>query len=115
MSRRNISASTTTTLLATSVTIAPESPQIKAFVRSAMERLGLTEQEVRKRAIEAYGSVERTMKAMEIGEAKNNAAIEKACPNGYAEIQVGVTDVALLNLKTNFPTNAGVNLNREKR
>ena len=28
-----------------------------AFVRSAMERLDLTEQEVRKRAIEAYGSV----------------------------------------------------------
>ncbi|KAM6499206.1 hypothetical protein JOM56_004714 [Amanita muscaria] len=87
MSHRNVSASTTTTLLATS--IAPESPQIKAFVRSAMERLGLTEQEVRKRAIEAYGSVERTMKAMEIGEAENKAAIERACPNGYAEIQVG--------------------------
>jgi hypothetical protein len=98
-----------------SVTIAPESPQIKAFVRSAMERHGLTEQEVRKRAIEAYGSVERTMKAMEIGEAENKAAIERAFPNGYAEIQIGVSDVALLNLKTDFPTNASVNLSREKR
>ena len=104
MSRRNTSVSTTTSLLATSVTIAPESPQIKAFVRSAMERLGLTEQEVRKRAIEAYGSVERTMKAEEIGEAENKAAIERACPNGYAEIQVGVSNVAFFNLKTDFPT-----------
>ena len=75
-----------------------------AFLRSAMERLGLTEQEVRKRAIEAYGSVERTMKAMEIGEAENNAAIDRACSNGYAEIQAGVSDVAFLNLKTDFPT-----------
>ena len=48
MSRRNVSASTTTTPLATT---ALETPQLKAFVRSAMEKYGLTEQEVRKRAI----------------------------------------------------------------
>ena len=59
MSCHNISVSTT--LPAASITITPESPQTQAFVRSAMERLGLTEQEVRKRAIKAYGSVERTM------------------------------------------------------
>jgi hypothetical protein len=100
MSRRNISVSTPTTLLATSVATAPESSQIKVFVRSTMERLGLTEQEVRKRAIDAYGSVERTMKAMKIGEAENKAAIERVCPNG----QVGVSDVAFFNLKTDFPT-----------
>lgn len=62
---------------------------MKAFVRSAMERYGLTEEDVRKRAIEAYGSVELTMKAMEIGEAENKAAVGRACPNGYAGLQVG--------------------------
>lgn len=64
-------------------TSAKESRRTTAFVRSAMERYGLTEEEVRKRAIEAYGSVERTMEAMEIGEAENMAAVERACPNGY--------------------------------
>lgn len=63
----------------------PEGRQTTAFVRSAMERYGLTEEEVRKRAIEAYGSVERTMEAMEIGEAENMAAVE----SGYTGIQVG--------------------------
>ncbi|KAI6029857.1 hypothetical protein PISMIDRAFT_680793 [Pisolithus microcarpus 441] len=42
-----------------------------------------------KRAIEAYGSVELTMTAMEIGDAENKAAVDRACPNGYAGLQVG--------------------------
>ncbi|KAI6137359.1 hypothetical protein F5141DRAFT_1209689 [Pisolithus sp. B1] len=54
-----------------------------------MEWLSLTKQEVMKHAIEAYGSVEHTMKAMEIAEAENNAAIERVCPNGYTALQVG--------------------------
>ncbi len=44
------------------------------------------------------------MQAMETAEAENKAAIERAFPNGYAEIQVGVSDVAFLNSKTDFPT-----------
>jgi hypothetical protein len=66
-----------------------------------MEQHGLTEQEVRKRAVETYGSLEYAKQAMETAEAENKAAIERAFPNGYAEIQVGVSDVAFkLNLKT---------------
>ncbi|KAI6104460.1 hypothetical protein EDD17DRAFT_1759300 [Pisolithus thermaeus] len=53
-----------------------------------MEWLGLTKQEVMKHTIEAYGSVKCTMKAMEIAKAENNAAIERACPNGYTALQV---------------------------
>jgi len=102
MSRRNV-ASTITTLQA-SVTTAPESPRLKTFVHSTMTQYGLTEQEVRKRAVEIYGSIEYAMQATETAEAENKAAIERAFPNGYPEIQVGVSDVALLNLKTDFPT-----------
>jgi hypothetical protein len=69
-----------------------------------MQQYGLTEQEVRKRAAEMFGSLEYAMRATEIGEAENRAAIERAFPNGYAEIQVGVGDVAFLNSKTDFPT-----------
>ncbi|KAF8324827.1 hypothetical protein F5887DRAFT_1086031 [Amanita rubescens] len=81
-----ISASTTINPMATT---APESPQLKVFVRSAMEKHGLTEQEVRTRAIEMYGSLERTMQAMQIAEARGKAAIEKAFPNGYAGMLIG--------------------------
>jgi len=65
-----------------------------------MIQYGLTEQEVRKRAAESYGSLEYAMQAMETPE----AAIERAFPNRHAKIQVEVIDVAFLNLKTDFPT-----------
>jgi len=87
--RRNVAASTTTTLQATPLTTAPERPRLETFVRSAMRQYGLTEQEVRKRAAEMYGSLEYAMQAMETAEIENKAAIERAFPNGYAEIQVG--------------------------
>ncbi|KAI6011372.1 hypothetical protein BKA83DRAFT_4009859, partial [Pisolithus microcarpus] len=61
------------------------------FMHSAMERYSLTEEEVRKHAIKAYDSVERTMKVMKIGEAENKAAMERVCFNSYAGIQVGVS------------------------
>jgi hypothetical protein len=82
-----------------------------------MEQSGLTEQEVRKRAVETYGSLEYAKQAMETAEAENKAAIERAFPKGYAEIQVGVSDVAFLNLRPTFQCvlNASVNLNPEKR
>jgi ABC-type branched-subunit amino acid transport system substrate-binding protein len=117
MSYANVAASTTTTLQVTPVTTASESPQLKMFVRSAMAQYGLTEQEVKKRAVETYGSLEYAMQAMETAEAENKAAIERAFPNGYAEIQVGVSAVAFLNLKTVFRTcsQCSVNLNPEKR
>lgn len=91
MSYRNISAATTTLRATPATMIAPnsESPQINMFVRSAMEQYGLTEKEVRKNAIEGYGSVENTMKAMEIADAEDKAAIERALPNGYADTLVG--------------------------
>ena len=42
---------------------------------------------------------------METAEAENKAAVEQAFPDGYGEIQVGVSDVAFLNWKTDvFPT-----------
>lgn len=89
MSRHNtVPTSAPATSLATRVT-SPESPKIKAFVRSAMERYGMTEEEVRKGAIEAYGSVERTMEAMEIGEAEEKAAMEMVSPNDLLACQVG--------------------------
>ena len=75
---------------------APGSPQIKAFVRSAMERFGMTEQEVKERAIKAYGSVERATRLKEIDDAENRAAIERAFPNGSAQNQVGVSNLAIL-------------------
>ncbi|KAI6023014.1 hypothetical protein BKA83DRAFT_115944 [Pisolithus microcarpus] len=87
MSCHDIPASPPATPLATSVT-SPEGPRIKPF-RSAMERYALTVQEVRKRAIEVYGSAERAMKAMQIGEAENKAAIEKTRFNGHAGIRIG--------------------------
>jgi hypothetical protein len=59
------------------------------------------------------------MQAMETVEAENKAAIERAFPNGYAEIQVGVSvsAVAFLNSKPEFQrgSKASVNLNWEKR
>ena len=55
---------------------APGSFQIKAFVCSAMERFGMTEQEVKERAIKAYGSVERATRLKENDDAENRAAIE---------------------------------------
>jgi hypothetical protein len=117
MSHRNVAASTTIILQATSVAIASESPQLKTYMRSLMEQSGLTEQEVRKRAVETYGSLEYAKQAMETAEAENKAAIERAFPKGYAEIQVGVSDVAFLNLRPTFQRvlNASVNLNPEKR
>jgi ABC-type branched-subunit amino acid transport system substrate-binding protein len=102
MSRPNFAGSTTTTLQANPVAADPESHRLKAFVRSVMKQYGVTEQEVRKRAAETYGSLEYAMQAMETAEAENKAALERAFPNGHAEIQVGVSDVALLNLKTDF-------------
>jgi ABC-type branched-subunit amino acid transport system substrate-binding protein len=90
MSHPNVAALTTTTLQATPVTTAPDSPRLKMFVHSAMKQYGLTEQEVRKRAVEMYGSLEYAMQAMETAEAESKAAIERAFPNGHAEIQVGV-------------------------
>jgi hypothetical protein len=69
-----------------------------------MKQYGLTEQEVRERAASMYGSLEYAMQATETAEIENKAAIERAFPNGYAEIQVGVSDVVFLNLKTDFPT-----------
>ncbi|KAF8239134.1 hypothetical protein L208DRAFT_1420849 [Tricholoma matsutake] len=89
MTRRNVAASTTTTLQATSVAIASESPQLKMYMCSLMEQSGLTEQEVRKCVVETYGSLKYAKQAMETAEAENKAAIERAFPKGYAEIQVG--------------------------
>ncbi|KAI5993197.1 hypothetical protein EDD15DRAFT_2196638 [Pisolithus albus] len=63
------------THLAKSVT-SQESAWVKAFVHTAMEQGGLTEEEVRKRAIKAYGSMEATMEATEIDEAEIAAAME---------------------------------------
>ncbi|KAF8723795.1 hypothetical protein AX14_009188 [Amanita brunnescens Koide BX004] len=87
MSRRNVSVSTTTTPLATT---ALEAPQINAFVRSAIEKYGLTEEEVKKRATEMCGFIERYMQADEASKARDKAALERAFPNGYDNaIQVG--------------------------
>jgi hypothetical protein len=100
MSCRNIAASTTTTLQATSITTAPESSQLKTFVHSMMKQHGLTEQEVTKRAVETYGSLKYAMQAMETAEAESKAAMEQAFPNGYQNaIQVGVSDVAFSELE----------------
>lgn len=54
---------------------------------------------------------------METAKAENKTAIERAFPKGYAEIQVGMSDVAFLNLKPTFPCvlNASINLNLEKK
>ena len=88
MSRRNVSVSTTTTPLAIT---ALEAPQINAFVRSAIEKYGLTEEEVKKRATEMCGFIERYMQADEASKARDKAALERAFPNGYDNaIQVGV-------------------------
>jgi hypothetical protein len=76
----------------------PESPKLKTFLHSTMKQYGLTEQEVRKRATEVYGSLEYAMQAMETADAENKAAIERAFPNGHVEIQIGVSDIALLNI-----------------
>lgn len=43
------------------------------------------------------------MQAMETAEAENKATIERALPNGYAEIQVGVSAVAFSKLKADLP------------
>jgi hypothetical protein len=51
-----------------------------------MEQYGLTEQEVRKRAAEMFGSLEYAMLAAETAEAENKAATERAFPNGYANL-----------------------------
>ncbi|KAI6034675.1 hypothetical protein PISMIDRAFT_117686 [Pisolithus microcarpus 441] len=66
-----------------------ESAQVKAFVRAAMKRNSLTEEEVRKCAIEAYGSIERTMEVTEIDEAEIAATMKTVCPNSYLAVQVG--------------------------
>ncbi|KAF8236828.1 hypothetical protein L208DRAFT_1421779 [Tricholoma matsutake] len=58
-------------------------------MRSLMEQSGLTEQEVRKCAVEMYGSLGYAQQAVETAEAENKAAIERAFPKGYAKIQVG--------------------------
>ena len=73
------------------------------FACSSMEQYGMTEQEVRKRATELFGSLEKAMQAMEITEAENKAATESALPAAL-EIQAGVSGVVFLNLKTDFPT-----------
>jgi hypothetical protein len=90
----NVTASTTDILQAIP---AGESSRLETFVCSAMTQYGLTRQEVNKRATETYGSLRNAMQAMEIAEAENNAAIERAFPNGYAEIQVGVSAMAFAN------------------
>ena len=103
MSRRNVAASITHTPRATATLLtstAPESPQLRAFLRSTMEKFGLTDQEVRKRATEMFGSLEYAMQATEASEAADKAAIERAFPNGYANaIQVGVSDGGILELE----------------
>ena len=40
---------------------------------------------------------------------------ENECYNLNIPIEIGVSDVAFLNLKTDFPTNTSVNLNLERR
>lgn len=103
----DVAAPTTTTLQATPVTAVPESSRLKAFIHKSIKKYRLTEQEVRKRAFEIYGSLEYAMQAIEAAEAEDKAAMDRAFPNGYAEIpKVGVSDVtvAFLNLKTDFPT-----------
>jgi hypothetical protein len=72
----HIATPITTALQAADITIAPESPRLKTFVRSRL--YGPTEQEVRRRAVETYGSLEYAMQAMETTEAENKAAIERA-------------------------------------
>jgi len=42
-------------------------------------------------AAETYGSLEYAMRAMETAEAENEVATERAFPDGYVEIQVGVS------------------------
>jgi hypothetical protein len=103
MGHTNVAVSTTATPQAIPVT-APESPQLKAYVEKTMQQFGVTEQEVKKAAVETYGSLENAMRLTEATEAQNKAALLRAFPNGYAEIQVGVSDVAFLNLKADFPT-----------
>lgn len=78
-------------LQAATVTTAPESPQVKAWMHSIMEKYGWTEQEVRQRSAKAYGSVESTMRATERTDAEDKAAIERAFPDGYFPIQIGVS------------------------
>ena len=95
-------ASITTALDDISITTAPESPQLKTFVGSQMEKSGLTEQEVRKWAVETYGSLEYAMQVIETAEAEKKAAIEGPFPNGYVPgpevgmLQVG--EVAIFEL-----------------
>ncbi|KIL64267.1 hypothetical protein M378DRAFT_11636 [Amanita muscaria Koide BX008] len=84
MSHRNIAASTLQAPVTT------ESPQLKAFVDSKMKRYGLTEQEVRRRAVETYSSLEYAMQALTTTEAENKAALECMFPHGYENaMQVG--------------------------
>jgi hypothetical protein len=74
--------------------------RLKTFVRSMMKQHGLTEQEVTKRAVKMYGSLEYAMQVMETAEADSKAAMERAFPNGYQNaIQVGVSDVAFSELE----------------
>ncbi|KAM6504281.1 hypothetical protein JOM56_001224 [Amanita muscaria] len=55
-----------------------------------MKRYGLTEQEVRRRAVETYGSLEYVMQALTTAEAENKAALERMFPHGYENaMQVG--------------------------
>ncbi|KAF5369684.1 hypothetical protein D9615_010160 [Tricholomella constricta] len=89
MSRRSVAASTTTTLQATPLTTAQESPRVQAFMHSTMKQYGLTEQEVRKRAAELFGSLERAMQVEETVKIEKKAAIERAFPNGTARFEVG--------------------------
>jgi hypothetical protein len=100
MSRRNIAASITTTLQATSITTAPESSQLKMFVHSMIKQHSLAEQEITKRAIEMYGSPKHAMQAMETAKTESKTTMEQAFPNGYQNaIQVGVSDVAFSELE----------------
>ena len=81
-----------TSVTTAQITAAPESPVVKAFVHSAMKRFGMTEQELRERAIRQYGSVEGAMRTIEASDARNKAAMEKAYPNGYDDmIIIGVS------------------------
>jgi len=70
------------------VTTAVESRELKAFVRSASIEFGLTPEEVRRAAVESYGSLENAMQFKRESDATSKVALQQAFPNG-AEYHIG--------------------------
>ena len=66
----------------------------------------VTEEEFIENCKMSHGSVEHALELMELAEAQNKAAVEKAFPGGWqsADIQVGVSHVMLWQRPTNFLT-----------